>query len=410
VQWAINLATTGDEILVATDVYTASVSPVAYINQTVTLKGGYDSTFDEATRNPSTHPTTLDARGQGRVIQITGNISPTIDGFIITGGNADTEALDAGRGGGIYSKFATPIIQNNVITDNIGSTSIDTLGYGGGLYLVYASASALISNNQILSNTASTSNLGWGGGLCLYSSDATLIGNAINNNTASTAASGYGGGLAVMLSEAALDGNRIINNMASSYGGGLFVYGGAPFTLTNNIIAQNEVDYQGGGIYVYGSNDFPASGAFINNTIAQNNLGSGGQGVYATDVTTLTLTNNIIVSHTYGIYVDGSATVTADYTLFFGNTSGDTWGPIASTHKVFGDPLFLNPSAWDYHIRRLSPAIDAGDPASSVPTTDFEGDPRPIDGDKDSAARFDIGADEFDLINDLYLPLILKNY
>lgn len=263
VQDAIDAADPLDEILVATGTYTDTAGTVAEITETITLQGGWNADF--SARNPTLYPTTVDAQGLGRVIQVTGNISPTIDGFIITGGNADTEALDAGRGGGIYSKFATPIIQNNVITDNIGSTSIDTLGYGGGLYLVYASASALISNNQILSNTASTGNYGYGGGLCLYSSDATLIGNAINNNAASTAASGYGGGLALMVSEAALDGNRIINNMASSYGGGLFVNGSAPFTLTNNIIAQNEVDYQGGGIYVYGSNDFPASGAFINN-------------------------------------------------------------------------------------------------------------------------------------------------
>ncbi|MCJ7668662.1 MAG: right-handed parallel beta-helix repeat-containing protein [Anaerolineae bacterium] len=403
VQDALDAATTDDQILVATGVYTDPAGTVAEITETITLRGGWNANFTIPQPDPEAYPTTLDAQGSGRVIEITGNISPTIDGFIITGGNADTEALDAGRGGGIYSKFAAPIIQNNVITDNIANTA--NVGYGGGLYLVYASASALINNNQILSNTASTSNVGQGGGLYLLYSEATLIGNAINNNTASTVSGGAGGGLAVKVSEATLDSNRIISNTAPGAGGGLHVSGSAPFTLTNNIIAQNETNGVAGGIFFSGALDFPTTGALINNTIAQNKGGSG-EGVYASGTTTLTLTNNIVVSHTYGIYVSGSATVTADYTLFFGNTSGATYGTIVNNNPVSGNPLFVGPSAWDYHIQVASPAVNKGT-FTGAPATDFEGDARPYD------CFIDIGADEntaSDYCKRIYLPLILKNY
>ena len=401
VQRAIEAATTGDEIRVATGVYTVTAGTVVSVTKTVTLKGGWDNNF--FIRNPDSYPTILDAQGQGRVVYIYGAISPTIDGFIITGGNAEAADHYPRQGGGIFSVGANPTIHKNVITNNIASTSTSAFGWGGGIYLY--SASALVSGNQILSNTASTADVGYGGGLYLISSDATLSGNTISGNTASTVPGSEGGGVMLNYSNATLDGNRIISNTAPG-GAGLNVVISAPFTLTNNVIAQNQADGVAGGIRVWGSSALPTSGALINNTIAQNNLGSGKDGVYAFGTTTLTLTNNIVISHTYGIYVVPPATATADYTLFFDNTSGDTGGSITSTNEVSGDPLFVDLAAWDYHIQVASPAINKGT-FTGAPSTDFEGDPRPHD------CFVDIGADEnmaSGYCQRVYLPLIFKNH
>lgn len=403
VQVALNAALPFDEILVATGTYTDTAGTVAEITETITLQGGWNADFTAC--DPEAYPTTLDAQGQGRVVYIHGDISPTIDGFIITGGNADAEAHYRRQGGGIYSTGADPVIQNNVITDNIASTSTSAsdFGFGGGLYLYDASASALVSGNQILSNTASTGYTGYGGGLYLHHSDATVSGNTISGNTAGIAPNSEGGGVMLNYSNATLDANRIISNTAPG-GGGLNVVTSAPFTLTNNVIAQNRADGVAGGIRVWGSVGLPTSGALINNTIAQNNLGSGDEGVYATGTTTLTLTNNIVVSHTYGILAASDTTVMADYTLFYGNTNDTAGGgSINSTHEVSGDPLFADP---EYHIQVNSPAINKGT-FSGAPATDFEGDPRPHD------CFVDIGADENTASHQckrVYLPLILKNY
>lgn len=62
---------------------------MVYISKTVTIRGGYTTTNGFADPpNPDTNPTTLDAQGQGRVLYITGDISLTIEGLRITGGES----------------------------------------------------------------------------------------------------------------------------------------------------------------------------------------------------------------------------------------------------------------------------------------------------------------------------------
>ena len=111
IQYAVDLALEGDEIRVATGNYTGVYSrPVpegypfppasgnilqtVYISKTVTIRGGYTTTFNDPP-DPQANPTTLDAQGAGRAMVIAGAISPTVEGLRLTGGNSD------GLGGGI---------------------------------------------------------------------------------------------------------------------------------------------------------------------------------------------------------------------------------------------------------------------------------------------------------------------
>ncbi len=409
VQRAIDIANPLDEIRVAIGTYTDTAGTVADIDKTVTLLGGWDDDF--GARAPGLNPTILDAQSAGRVVYISGDISPTVDGFTITGGDASDAPHYADHGGGIYSRDADPIIANNVIVGNVASTNTDGFGRGGGLYLFNSSASALVSGNHILSNTASTDYYGYGGGLHFDSSEAsvrdnvvrgnlassadqgsggglyfsrsaaTVRGNTISHNAANTVGDGQGGGLMLYYSHDTLDGNYIINNVSPGSGGGLLVETSMPFTLTNNVIAHNEAGSVGGGggIKVWGWSGAPSRGVLMHNTIVQNDLGSDGKGVFASGAVTLTLSNNIIVSHTYGIVASGEAAVTASHTLFFSNTIANTEGGgavINSSNEITGsDPSFVNPAGWDYDLKLNSPAINAG---LAVPWlhTDARGGPR----------------------------------
>jgi len=101
VQAAVDDAGEGDVIKVAGGIYTdvqarpapagyngpSVITQVVYVSNTVTIQGGYTTT-NWLTPYPITQPTTLDAQGQGRVLLIAGDVSPTIEGLRIKGGDA----------------------------------------------------------------------------------------------------------------------------------------------------------------------------------------------------------------------------------------------------------------------------------------------------------------------------------
>jgi hypothetical protein len=68
----------------------------------------------------------------------------------------------------------------------------------------------------------------------------------------------------------------------------------------------------------------------------------------------------------------------------------------SSANNIDADPRFANSSIGDYHLQKDSPCIDAGtNAAPRLPASDFDGDPRVIDGNNDSVEMVDIGADEY---------------
>ena len=106
-QAAIDAASAGDEIRVAAGVY-AGVSSrggtmqAAYVDKSITLRGGYR--LADWTLDPANNPTTLDAQSQGRVLTISGDIAPVIEGFRLTRGAA-------ANGGGVYIQTAAATLR-----------------------------------------------------------------------------------------------------------------------------------------------------------------------------------------------------------------------------------------------------------------------------------------------------------
>lgn len=467
VQQAVDVSGSGDDIRVAEGVYSGvqvrgAMTQTLYINKTVTIRGGYTTT-NWTTPYPLTQPTVLDAQGQGRVVSISGNITPTLDGFVVTHGNAsgltaNCEIDAVGCGGGIYVFNAHPIIANNVIKDNVaavtGSGASHTTGYGGGLFMNGATR-AIISGNIISKNTGSTAYCGAGGGIYLFMSGFGNAGlqvkfNQVLSNTATTTNCGcaWGGGIHGGPDGVLIQGNTIAGNRANGYGGGLGSgiyqwYGSA--TFLNNLVTGNLGSVSSQAVYLGRSQSrfegnrvvdnatsqgiqlliSDGSGPIlVNNVVARSGdktilatgysvapltatllhntlVGSGaGYGVYVeTGYVTLYLTNTIVTSHTWGI----TNTVPAYSTLHVDHTLfwANTRDGIRGASPVNGNPAF---AADGYHLGPGSSAIDRGVNAGVF--TDIDGDVRP------EGCFFDIGADEFFTglgCQVIHLPLVLRN-
>jgi hypothetical protein len=171
VQYAVDQAASDDVIKVAAGVYTGVqgrpvppgyinppasgiITQVVYISKTVSIRGGYAAPGFVDPPDPEANPSTLDAEDQGRVFCIAGDISPTVEGLRISGGDATGLGGGPGSaGGGIYVHGpATATLVNNVVADNQVS------GEGAGLYV-------LSSSPRLLHSTVVRSTGGDGSGI-----------------------------------------------------------------------------------------------------------------------------------------------------------------------------------------------------------------------------------------------------
>ena len=365
IQYAVDQAVSGDEVRVATGTYTdvqgrAGITQAVHITKSLTIRGGY-TTSDWNTSDPDTYTTTLDAQGNGRVIYIAGDVTVTVEALHLTGGDATGLEGDpfGDAGGGVYILSATVTLSRCIIANNEATTDSGSDGLGGG---VYAAESV-----------------------------PTLYGNLVLDNRAAASAflgGGMGGGLYFVNSRPTLEANQIQRNRAEGdfgSGGGLEIDSCPDFSLVNNVVADNQTKYIGAGIGVGSVSGVPSAGRLLHTTIARNQGGTGAEGVRVAPGSVVTLTNTILVGHDTGIAVSFDATATLTATLWgSGSWANDTdWdgaGTIyTGTLNYWGDPLFLNPNAGDYHIAATSTAEDRG--VNAGVTTDLDGTPRDANPD-----------------------------
>ncbi|HFD39379.1 MAG TPA: DUF11 domain-containing protein, partial [Anaerolineae bacterium] len=226
IQAAVDAASipTAEVQVAGTCMGTAGAPQMAYINKTLTLRGGYS--LDFADWDPLAYPTTLDGMGEGRVLYLTGSVSPTLEGLRITGGDASGLGGDPSghdSGGGIYVITATVTISGCRVYENVAST-VGT-ARGGGV-AIFAANGAVIRSSQILTNVASSPEqkykYGYGGGICLYEShnllleDDLICDNVARSATGVASSYGYGGGVYVRNSDGQIRSSTFCRNTAST--------------------------------------------------------------------------------------------------------------------------------------------------------------------------------------------------
>jgi uncharacterized repeat protein (TIGR01451 family) len=332
-------------------------------------------------------------------------------------------------GGGLAVVDSHVDVKDNDFKYNKGGT-------GGGGMQFSSGATGLITGNRIMENDAG-SNPG-GGGVHFWRCGPRLVSNIISNNTSDHAAGGvnieeasprvldneitdnyagdHGGGISVSAgSTPIIEGNLIARNTARVTGGGLFSWTSSPqirfneivdneaptsggvhltgsigFEVTNNIIARNKATVEGGGIELMSN----SQGNIINNTLVNNNLGAGAEAINCRNNSHPRIANNIMVGQKYGVRAQEQAKPTVEYNDVWNSSVKNYDGVSSGPGAISCDPHFVNASAGDYHLTPGSCVIDNGT-ANGAPTSDFDGDPRPVDGDGDRNAAWDMGADEY---------------
>ena len=306
-----------------------------YVDKSITLRGGYK--LPDWTLDPTSNPTTLDAQQSGRVLTISGDIAPVIEGFRLTGGAA-------AYGGGVYIQTAAATLRDNEVCNNTVSNNTAS-SRGAGLYL--ENSRATLTGNRIHSNT--TDDNGRGGGVATLNSPATLADNSITGNKAFA-----GGGVELANynagSGALLRGNRISDNTAfdrvvggrtyDGAGGGIYIGGRAADTLMGNTISDNTAK-RGAGLNI---DNAPA--VIADNRIEQNQAGLHGGGL-CVEGNQPTIRDNRVLMNTAaslggGLYLSAAATVRGN--LLQGNVAeygGGLYGQYGQSATTFDDNRFL---------------------------------------------------------------------
>lgn len=287
--------------------------------------GGGNGTF--AARDPKSHATVLSGDLNGndagdlldpsraenslQVVTAAGvDAAALIDGFTLTGGNANSPV--AFEGGGLYARGAGPRIANCRFIANSAevaggglSTNASNLtvlncefvnnragSHGGGFC---ATGSTLIVNRCSFSGNAAISGdgAGYGGGLQSAGDNVLLLECTFTDNQADGDGGGFeneGAGLALM--GCTFTGNSASYSAAgvlSGFGGGIASYGAGQLSISNSVFQGNFSGKEGGAITNWANKTILVGCTFSNNTAATGDGYGYGGGVHsATNEATLT--------------------------------------------------------------------------------------------------------------------------
>ncbi|MBN1887910.1 MAG: PKD domain-containing protein, partial [Thermoflexales bacterium] len=372
---------------------TVPLTAAAFLSKSAVLAA--TSASNPAVRAVLTDTTTVKPTFGDRFVKMTGDdtenncavqFSPcrTVHHAVEQASESDTVKIAEGT----YSETELRVNKNITLTGGYSSTTWiarDPLAYpttlsgGGRDRVIYIPGSGLqpIIDGLVVRDGHTN---GQGGGLYVEVSASPVLRNVTFE---SNHADGHGGAIYIAGGELVITNSVVASNTTQSRGGGIYNAAGE-LTLFNMMIYSNTAA-AGGGVYVGLAS---AEAVLKNNTFFGNAATTGSGGAVYNAAAALTFINNLVISNTAaaiggGLYTAGPTD--ADFNDFWGNSEPAS---NVSVNAYSFDPLFRDVAAEDFHLQPTSPAIDTGDPTTTL-DFDYDLDPRP------SGQGFDIGADEF---------------
>ncbi len=318
-----------------------------------------------------------------------------LDGFTITGGNANYEYIvqhvndngagihnnnssiatyrnliiennSARNGGGVSNNGSSPTFKNVTFRNNTANAAA-----GGGMSNL-DSSNPIISESVFDGNSAASS----GGGIYNNQSSPIISDTAIHNNTAIR-----GGGIWSAQCNSTFI-NISLRGNSASWGGGVYNMVEASPIIVNSLLAGNYAENDGGAIY----NNTLSHPTLRNVTISNNMSSTGnGGGIYNASSNNPVVYNSILwgnyagenISEWSQIYNDTGSSTTVSYSVIHFGASYSGNGNITS-NPLFAYPVDADNAPTvegDYHLVLKSPAIDAGN------NNDIYADTLDLDGD-----------------------------
>ncbi len=278
--------------------------------------------------------------------------SAVLDGFTVTGGNADGFCCVNDRGGGMFNTTSSPTVINCTFSGNSARSR------GGGIYNV--------NSNPAVSNCTFSGNSGGNLGGGMYNGGGTVTRCTFNRNAGGGI---FNNGSSPTVSHCTFNGNSF------AQAGGIANFCGSP-TVTHCTFSGNSG--VGGGMYNGGGNPAVTDCTFSGNSSAINNHGGS-----------IAVTNCILWDNGIEIQIGGQSPV-INYSIVKGG-----WPYDGGTGVLDADPLFIDAlgpdgiaGTGDENLRVFpgSPAIDAGDnDAVPADVLDLDGD-----GDTTEPIPFDL--------------------
>ena len=236
-----------------------------------------------------------------------------LDGFVVTGGNANQDRLPHCAGGGMYNDTGSPTVTNCTFSGNSAE-------YSGGMFN-YTRSSPTVTNCAFKGNTAY---LWHGGGMYNYLNSNPIVTNCtfIGNSATSSSQESHGGGMFNSTrSSPTVTNCTFSDNSATSRGGGMYNYKRSSPTVTNCTFSGNSAEYGGGGMHNHTESD----PIVTNCTFSGNSAEWYGGGMYNVSSSSPTVTNCTFTGnaaylwHGGGMYNSGLSSPTVTKCTFEGN-------------------------------------------------------------------------------------------